>query len=203
MHGHNTVRSGDLAELEGVVRRATMAGGDKENNGRPATARSRATSRSGGESTHRSSSSHGDASTSRIGASLPRGSPRRVSSARSGQQPELPRSDRSRPSTAGSARSQSHSKQQKKQSGRGALLPSSTGDTHVRRYPDDDGVAVPQNLKNEWLILETYQQLMADEKQEEEERQEKAGRRIKHRRRLGSAPAASQMMHALRLALQE
>eukprot|EP00903_Cladosiphon_okamuranus_P010163 g9623.t1 len=35
---------------------------------------------------------------------------------------------------------------------------------------DDGNIGIPTNIKNEWLILETYQQVMADEKQAEEDR---------------------------------
>lgn len=40
---------------------------------------------------------------------------------------------------------------------------------------DDGGIGIPTNIKNEWLILETCQQLMSDEKQAEEDRRAQFG----------------------------
>lgn len=92
--------------------------------------------------------------------------PSRVNSARS-----------RRPRTTGGRISSSRrceQRQEQEERGRQRGKTSSAGSSSARRN-GEDGVAIPINLRNEWLILETYNQLLREEKQEEEKRQAQAG----------------------------
>lgn len=194
MHNHSKVQAGDLSRLERAVRSATKkAEGARHHHHQQqqtcstsrttATPRSAATPRSTGASTYRSAAS------SRGGGSLPthrtllsqRGSPVQQQTAKSGNALESSRSrSRPRPSTAGSVTSRSREQQRQHhaqhQGGRRKLLSSrgsGRSDEHVAAHLGDGGV--PNSIKNEWLILDTYQQLMADEKHAEEDCRAQAG----------------------------
>ncbi|CAN0570398.1 unnamed protein product, partial [Ectocarpus sp. 12 AP-2014] len=94
-----------------------------------------------------------------------RGSPRVATPGRL----QTPRRSKStpRPSTAGSVSSGSQ-----QQGWRRKVLPSCGGDSRDYGVGShrEEMMGVPSNIRNEWLILETYQQILADEKQAEEDR---------------------------------
>lgn len=185
MHNHSKVQAGDLSMLERTVRSATKAGGRRHHHQQVHTPRSTATSRlatprSPGASTYRSATS------SRGGGSIltcrtTRKAPQEVEHAqqqraKNGNGLETSRSrSRPRPSTAGSVTSRSR-QQQQPPSGR-RNLPSSRG-SGSRGV---GSMAIPSNIKNEWLILDTYQQFMADEKHAEEDRRAQSGAYADHR----------------------
>ncbi|CAM9688214.1 unnamed protein product, partial [Ectocarpus sp. 8 AP-2014] len=157
MHSHKKVKAGDLSRLERAVRAATKVIGARRqlhqqahNSRTMATPRS-ATSTPRGGSTRRSTASS-------------RGSPRVATPGRF----QTPRRSKStpRPSTAGSVSSGSQ-----QQGWRRKVLSSRGGDSRDYRVDShrEEIMGVPSNIRNEWLILETYQQILADEKQAEED----------------------------------
>lgn len=194
MHNHTVVKAGDLSRLERAVRLATRAedarrGQHPENN---YTSRTRATARSitprsTGGFTHRPTSSrgHGEirstcSATTAVSSQLR--SPREMKTVqqnieKTGSKQQTSRCDNSRlrPSTAGSTVSDAREQQQKK-AGRVKLPRSDRRDGGFGTADHDDGSSdIPSNIKNEWLILETYQQLMTDEKHEEEKKMAQIG----------------------------
>lgn len=175
MHSHSRVQAGDLSQLERAVRSATKAGGMRHHHQQVNTTRSMATSRSNtarstGASTYRSTtSSHGSGKFA-TQHGVEHAQQRRE---RNGDGLQETSGSRPRPSTAGSMTSRSRQKQQQHTqypSGRRSLISSRAGGSK-----DDGSVGIPSNIKNEWLILETYQQLMADEKQAAANRQAQSG----------------------------
>ena len=175
MHNHGKVQAGDLSRLERAVRSATRAGGVRHHRQQAQTSRSAATprpatARSTGAYTHRSATS------SRDGENLPTRRTTAAATARSNRGQGTARSGQ-RPSTAGSATSRSRHQQhdkQRQQQGVRRRLQSSRGSSGSGSH-DDGRMFIPINIKNEWLILDTYQQILADEKQAEEDRQAQAG----------------------------
>ncbi|CAM9707243.1 unnamed protein product [Ectocarpus sp. 13 AM-2016] len=162
MHSHKKVQAGDLSRLERAVRAATKVKGARRqlhqqaHNSRTfATPRS-ATSTSRGGSTRRSTASS-------------RGSPRVATPGKI----QTPRTSKStpRPNTAGSV-----SPGSQQQGWRRKVLPSCGGDSRDYGVGShrEERMGVPSNIRNEWLILETYQQILADEKQAEENRRAQA-----------------------------
>lgn len=189
MHSHSKVQAGDLSRLERAVRGATKAGDVWQHDQQVHTPRSVATSRSAtprstGASTYRSAtSSRGSGiipacrtATDRTPRGLERAQQQRATN---GNGLETTRSrSRPRPSTAGSVTSGSRQHQQqhtRQPSGRRSVS-SSRGS----RNKGSGNIRIPGNVKDEWLILGAYQQLMADEKQAEEDRRAKAGAHADH-----------------------
>ncbi|CAN0217934.1 unnamed protein product [Pylaiella littoralis] len=174
MHNHSKVQAGDLSRLEGAVRSATKkaGGGARQDDQQQYTARTKstpslATPRSIGASTY------GSAASSRAAGTMPtrRTSGNGIDKSRSRSRP--------RPSTAGSVASRSREQPRQQtphQRGCGRQSPSSSNGKgkHAAAQTGDGGASVPKSIKNEWLILDTYQQLMADEKQAEEDRRAQA-----------------------------
>lgn len=168
MHNHKKVQSGDLVELEKKVRHAARAKRgsqcfsprsivSSENNTRP------------GSLTHRSATSESRKSASCGAAQLSqRGSPHNPRAAPVDKRADNLSIRKQRPSTAGSATSCSRQQYQKKN---WRELSSAEGTS--ARCCDDN--FVPPNIKNEWLILETYQQMKTDEVHAEKERRAKEG----------------------------
>lgn len=172
MHNHSKVQVGDLSELERTVRSAAKKGGTRHHqHNQVHTARSTATSRSGtprstGASTYRSATGRALQGVEHAQQQR-RGNENGLETSRGRGRP--------RPSTAGSVTSLYRHKQQRhtqqQPSGRRSLLSSRSSGSK----DDGSSIGVPSNIKNEWLILETYQQLMADEKQAEEDRRAQSG----------------------------
>lgn len=165
MHSHKKVQAGDLSRLERAVRAATKIKGARGKLHQEAqTARTMATPRS-------ATSTSTEGSTRRSTASS-RGSPRVVTT-RPGRL-QTPRRSKStpRPSTAGSATSRSQ-----QQGWRREVLSSRGGDSsdHGVESHHEEMMGIPSNIRNEWLILETYQQMLADEKQAKEDRRAQTG----------------------------
>lgn len=163
MHNHSKVQAGDLSELERTVRSAAKKGGTRHYHQQVHTARSTSTSRSAtprstGASTYRSATSSRAGGTGRTHQGVERAQQQRGGNG-NGLETSGSRG-RPRPSTAGSV----------KPRGRRSLLSS-----RVSGSKDDGSTVIPSNIKNEWLILDTYQQLMADEKQAEEARRAQSG----------------------------
>lgn len=179
------VQASDLAGLERAVRHATQkrdyynghhdnraSKNPGSNNRRPGTAGS------GGGPSHRASVASFSHSGYVDGLRGRSGSPRATTGfarAVEGSKTEVSRR-KQRPSTAGSATSSRRGQRQK--GGQLTLAPSRRGNGDSW----DGDTIVPLNVKNEWLILETYHQLKMDEKQSEEDRRAREGRGRRQRR---------------------
>lgn len=195
MHNHSKVQASDLSRLERTVKSATKqaAEGAERHHQRQYSARTASTPRSAslrstGASTYRGATS------SRSAGSIPthrtlQQQQQQQHKGKSGNGLEASASrSRPRPSTAGSATSRIRQQQPRqhqtphKKDGRGKLTSSSSRRSgrseQVATHFGDGGISVPNSIKNEWLILDTYQQLMADEKQAEEDRQAQEGAAI-------------------------
>lgn len=183
MHNHSKVQPGDLSRLERTVRSATKKAAEgagqhhEQYTARTTSTILSVTPRSTGASTYRSTAS------SRAASSIPRSRvpPQQQQAVTSGDGLGMSRSrSRTRPSTAGSVTSCSHQEPRQQtpcQGGRGKLPSSrrSSRSEHVTPHFGGGGISIPKSIKNEWLILDTYQQLMADEKQAEEDGRAQAG----------------------------
>ncbi|CAN0058936.1 unnamed protein product [Ectocarpus fasciculatus] len=160
MHSHKKVQPGDLSRLERAVRVATKVKGARRQLHQQAhTSRTTATPRS--------TTSTSTGGSTRRGTASSRGSPRVV--AMTPGRLQTPRRGKStpRPSTAGSVSSGSQQQgwRRKVLSSRGCDSRDYGVDNH-----HEEMMGIPSNIRNEWLILETYQQILADEKQVEEDR---------------------------------
>lgn len=181
MHTHSTVKAGDLSRLERAVRSAMKVEHREQRHAvlAPSTPRS-LTPRSTEAFTCRSTTSGdgngGKPSTCRVlSAAATKSMGQRLT--RCGNYGEKSRRGirGRRPSTAGSVRSDVHAGRKPT---RGIKFQGSARSDCGSSTAHDDGSQnsnVPNNIKNEWLILETYQQLIADEKQAEQDREAQMG----------------------------
>lgn len=198
---HAQVEACDLAGLERAVKHAmqirddhnahhynssscaSMSSGIGITTARPGTAGSGQRRRTGVIA----SSSHGSNHNNIADGSIRRdGSPRSVMSltrtvvVKGSDTAEVSRRNKQRPSTAGSATSHRRRGQIQQQGGRSKPTPTTRSGRGNGggggSWDNDDNNVVPRNIKNEWLILETYQQLKMDEKQSEENRRAQEGR---------------------------
>ncbi|CAM9211048.1 unnamed protein product, partial [Scytosiphon promiscuus] len=172
MHNHSKVKAGDLSRLERAVRSATRVEGarrrqhsEQEHSPRRKTTPRLVTPRCTTGSTCRTTMPPAGSTNRRSpGVAKPVQRNKEIN----GSKLETS-SNRLRPSTAGSITSLSREQQQKDR--RKQLARSNRSDSDFGGASHDDArLGIPNNIKNEWLILETYQQLVTDEKHAEKER---------------------------------
>ncbi|CAM9096578.1 unnamed protein product [Hapterophycus canaliculatus] len=160
MHNHRVVKAGDLSRLERAVRSATRVEGagrgqnsEEKNTARTHDTPRSFTPRSTGVFTCRTTSSRGNG-----------GAPSTCSTPPASLRTSGCDKSRLRPSSSGSTSWNVREHQQTK-IGRVKLPRSNRSDGGFGNPEHDDRSSeIPSNIKNEWLILETYQQLMTDEK---------------------------------------
>lgn len=168
MHSHSKVQDDDLAKLEQKIRHGINSANTYQGYDSKRVAHEGGAIRPGtGLSISRGVSTPNRTRVCSVGTPAKGSSPRNMQASRSLAGSNETHESRPRPRTAGCATFHSGV-----QGHAGAQMQSAAG----RQSSDPDNlITVPSSIKNEWLILETYHQLMSEDKHAEEQNKVQRG----------------------------
>ncbi|CAN0438900.1 unnamed protein product [Ascophyllum nodosum] len=172
MHNHDSVRAGDLAKLERTIRHATQSAGDHYNHNSRKVVQSRGGATSGERLQNIDSSSHDYSYTpkNRDDASVQGGTPRVSDPTRSRSSPDMARKIGPRATTSG-GRVTSCGRDQDQFARRQSASSLPAAEKQSKR--ERGSCSVPPSKYSNWLTLQTYQQLVVEDKDDEDQRKKR------------------------------